>query len=260
VAGFRRADAQVDTLAMMRQFLRICNEYKQLPLQLDVDIRSSSNWVVGSADTASMHARFNLCGKGSYIVMDGLEQLANDSLMLVVNERTLRMNLYLNRQPVAARLQQYLGRQLQDSGVAQWARKYAVAGMGKDRDTAFIKMESRALLPYTELAKQEIRVDYDEAGQRPYTVRELDRTLVPVDDSLFRLAAARSEWVGKTVSVGDSAFYLVRERVRAFRFRVITHLPQDYPPVQMSDRIVADLAGRYRPVKAYSAYRLTQPF
>jgi hypothetical protein len=258
LTGIRRVLAQADTLASMRQFLRVCNDYKRLPVQLEVEIRGSSNLVLAATDTARMTARFILCNKGSYISMDGLEQLANDSLMLVVNPATKRMQLYPNRQSVAVRMQQLRGRQLRDSSVAQLAAKYIISSQKQGRDTALIRLGSRTCLPHTTFPLQELQVDYDPVTQRPFAVSQLERSLVSVSDSLFRAAAARPEWTGKTVSVHDSNFYLVREQTQVFYFQRIDHQAATDPPVRISDRITADLTGGYRPVKDFAAFRLTQ--
>jgi hypothetical protein len=258
LAAAGQVSAQADTLAPIRQFLHICNGYKQLPVQLEVDIQSSTNLVIAASDTAHVAGRFALCQNGSYIAMNGLEQLANDSLLLVVNPRTKRMQLYPNRQSVTARLQQYLGGQLQDSSVIQLAAKYQVTAKKRQRDTASIELGSRMCLNHTTLPLQQLQVNYDPATQRPYAVSQLDRSLVPVSDSVFRLAAAKQEWTGRTVTIHDSSFFLVREQTRIFFFRTITHRPETDPPVRISDRITADLTGVYRPVKDYAVFHLTQ--
>jgi hypothetical protein len=253
-----RLRAQPDTLAPMRQFLHVCNGYKQLPVQLEVDIRSSSNLVLSASDTARITGRFALCQNGSYIVMDSLEQLANDSLMLIVNPKTKRMQLYPNRQTVTARLQQYLGRQLQDSSVTQLAAKYHATTGQLRKDTAVVQMNSRLCLPHTTLPLQELDVSYDPATQRPYAVSQLDRSLLPVSDSVYRSAEDKPQWAGRTLAVHDSTFFLIREKTRVFYFRTIDHRPETDPPVRVADRITADLTGVYRPVKDFAAFRLTQ--
>lgn len=255
-----RSYGQPDTLAPVRQFLHICNGYKKLPVQLEVDISTTSNWLTSPSDTAHVRARFNLSTQGTYVSMDGMEQLANDSLLLLVNHRTKRMILYPNHESVTSRLQHYLGQQMVDSSVTQLADKYRLGKNNKETDTAIIGLNSRLRLFHSTLAKQEIQVKYDPTTQQPYEVSELERSLVPVDDSIYRAVVNLEEWAGKTVSVGDSSFYLVREQTRLFRFRSIIHIPDSDPPVHMSDRIVATLPGKYQPVKTYAEYRLTQQF
>jgi hypothetical protein len=252
-----RLRAQRDTLAPIRKFVQICNDYRQLPVQLEMDIRSSSNLILAAVDTAHLTARFALCQKGSYISMDGLEQLANDSLLLVVNPKTKRMLLYPNHQSVAARLQS-LGRQLQDSSIPQLAEKYLVKKVKRSRDTASIELESRRLLGQTDVPIAQLKVSYDPATQRPYAVTQVERSLLPVSDSIYKSAAGTPEWAGKTLSIKDSSFFLIREQSKTFYFRRIDHRKTTNPPVRISDRIARDLTGVYRPVKDYAAFRLIQ--
>jgi hypothetical protein len=250
--------AQQDTSASIRQFLHVCNAYKHLPIQLEIDIRSSANLVLATSDTARMYGRFVLCQHGSYIVMDSLEQLANDSLMLIVNTKTKRMQLYPNRQSVAARMQQYLGQQLRDSSAIQLTEKYRVSKEGRHKDTATIGLGSRRLLANTGLPLQELELKYDPVTQRPFAVLQLDRSLLPVSDSVYQSAQGQPQWAGRTISIHDSSFFLIREQTRVFYYRTIEHRSETDPPVKISDRVVADLGGAYRPAKAFAAFRLTQ--
>ncbi|HEV2481620.1 MAG TPA: hypothetical protein VGS79_18245 [Puia sp.] len=257
LTGSTRLWAQRDTLAPFRKFVHICSDYRQLPVQLEMDLRSSSNLVLSAADTARLTARLALCQKGSYVTMDGMEQLANDSFLLVVNPKTKRMLLYPNHQSVAARLQ-FLGRQLRDSSVPQLAAKYLVKKEKKLRDTSIIVLESRADLPYTSVPAGQMEVSYESVTQRPYTVTMVERRLIPVSDSIYKSVAGRPEWIGKTVSVKDSSFFLIREQTRVVCFRKIGHQQATDPPVRISDRIALDLTGVYRPVKDFAAFRLIQ--
>lgn len=257
LAGGSRVWAQADTLAPFRKFVHLCSDYRQVPVQLEMELRSSSNLVLSPADTVRLTARFVLCQHGSYIDMDGMEQLGNDSLLLVVNPKTKRMLLYPNHQSVPARLE-FLGRQLQDSSVPQLAEKYLVKDEERLRDTATIELESRANLPYTSVPAGYLEVSYEPATGRPYVITMVEHRLVPVTDSIYKRAAGRPEWIGKTVSVKDSSFFLIRELTRALHFRKIEHRPETDPPVRVSDRIVADVTGSYRPVKDFEAFRLIQ--
>lgn len=252
-----RLRAQQDTLAALRKFVHICNDYRQLPLQLELEIRSSGNLILSSADTTDLNIRAVLCQKGTYMTTDGMEQLANDSLLLVVNPKTKRMLLYPNHQSVAARLQA-LGRQLQDSTLPQLAKKYQVRPETTLGDTAIISLESRVQLPYTSAPAAQLQVTYDATTERPYTVTMVERRLIPVSDSVYKSAAGKSEWIGKTIDVKDSSFFLVREETRVIHFQKIDHRPASDPPVRISDRIARDLTGVYRPVKDFAAFRLIQ--
>jgi len=253
--GGSRLWAQSDTLMPIRKFVQICSGYRQLPVELEMDIRGSSNLVLSAADTAQLEVRAVLCEKGTYMTMGGMEQLANDSFLLVVNPKTRRMLLYPNHQSVAARLQ-LLGRQMQDSSVPQLADRYLVKPMKKLRDTGVISLESRASVEFTSVPIAQLQVSYEPVTERPYAITMVERRLVPVTDSIYRRFLGRPEWIGKTVSVNDSSFFLIREETRVIHFRKIEHKPVTDPPVRISDRIAADLTGVYRPVSGFASFRL----
>jgi len=253
--GGSRLWAQTDTLSPFRKFVQICSSYRQLPVELEMEICSSGNLVLSAADTAHLEVRAVLCEKGTYMTMDGMEQLANDSFLLVVNPKTKRMLLYPNRQSVAARLQS-LGRQLQDSSVPELADKYLVKPLKKLQDTGVIALESRAFVEHTSVPVAQLQVSYEPVTERPYAITMVERRLVPVTDSIYKRCLGKPEWVGKTVTVKDSSFFLIREETRVIHFRKIEHKPVTDPPVRISDRIAADLTGVYRPVKDYAAFRL----
>jgi hypothetical protein len=257
LTGSTRLWAQPDTLAPIRKFVHVCSGYRQLPVELEMDIRSSSNLVLSAADTTHLNIRAVLCQKGTYMAMDGMEQLANDSLLLVVNPRTKRMLLYPNHRSVAERVQS-LDRQFQDSSVTQLVGKYVVKREKALQDTALIDLESRALLQYTSVPAGLLQVSYEPVTERPYAITVVERRLIPVNDSVYKSFSARPEWAGKTITIKDSSFFLVREETRLIRFRKIDHQPATEPPVRISDRIAADLTGVYRPVKDFAAFRLIQ--
>jgi hypothetical protein len=255
-----RADAQRDSLATVQAFIKVCNDYKRLPVQLDVTICRSTNFQTSGEDSGQSTARFNLNEQGSYIEMDEVEQFANDSLILLVNKKTRRMAVFANHQTVEAQLRHYLGKPLGDSSALNMMVRYRVLSERQDGDTGTIELGTRDWLYQTGLSRETVRVMYNRLSNQPYEVVELKRSLLPVSDSLYKSMAGRPGWVGKTVSVHDSSFYLVKEVVSTFRFLKLLHESGAEPPAQIGDRIVADIPGRYRPVKAYADYVLTRPY
>ena len=253
--------AQRDTLAGMRLFMRVCNDYKHLPVQLDLEISHTANLIRRPADSERVEAKFFLQAEGSYIEMQGVEQVVNDSLLLLVNKPGKRMIVYANRQSIASRLQQYLGMGVRDSSLAKMAGRYVVEAAPTGSDTGLLKMSSRASVYLTSLPAEEIGVKYQPGTFKPYEVTNLKRSLVRIDASVYQAYAAQPEWSGKlVVDSRDSACYLVKEQTTVFRYRKIAHEKTPGLPVQVSDRIVAGINGRYRPIKPYEDYSLTEQF
>src|SRR5437016_3249819 len=80
-----------DSLDAVRTFVQVCNTYKQLPLQMTLGIHNTTNLVTGAEDTVQARATFYLQQHGSYIRFGELEQVANDSLMLLVSDNLKQM-------------------------------------------------------------------------------------------------------------------------------------------------------------------------
>src|SRR5579872_713141 len=86
IASYLAVRAQRDTLTEMRRFIRVCNVYKKLPITLDVLVERKANLPTGGSGNSQMAAVFCLHSDGSYVEMEGMEQLVNDSLLLLVNK------------------------------------------------------------------------------------------------------------------------------------------------------------------------------
>jgi hypothetical protein len=252
--------AQEDTLAGMRRFIRVCNSYKQMPLSMNMVIQRKANLITNRGDSSQLVALFCLYTNGSYIYLDGTEQLANDSLLLLVNKPAKRMILYANRQSVADRYRAYMGLRFADSSLHKMAAVYKASTAAIFRDTAVIAMRSRIDLPKTTLPREEVEVRFNANTDEPYEVMEVERNLFPVTKAMYLKAAALPEWSGKTVSAGDSLFFLVKELTTIFRYRNISHDPEGRLPFRVIDRIAAELPGKYRPAKGFTDYVLTQQF
>src|SRR5258706_1046434 len=197
--------SEQDTLADIKTFLGVCNVYKKLPLQLDLVFRHSSNWVNSAEDTMRYEARFCLQKEGSYISFGEVEQLANDSLLLLVNNKLKRMILYANHQTVTNRFRQYMGYQSTDSSSRQMAAKYTASSLSPvGKDTAAIEVKSRVFLAYTSSPKETILVRYNALTYQPYSVVQTDLSLVAVSKAAYEELARQPEWQEKCLALPDS--------------------------------------------------------
>src|SRR5579863_2756823 len=249
---FAAVRGQMDTLTQMRRFIRVCNVYKQLPVTLDVLVERRANLITSANDSSRTVAFFCLHSDASYVEMGGMEQLVNDSLLLLVNNPSKRMILYANHQAVADRFRQYMGLQVGDSSIRRMGRSYTASMAASTGDTALLEVKSRGLVSHTTLPKEEIRMRFHSNTDEPYEVEELQRSLVPVTRETYAKAGAEPGWAGKTVTAGDSLFFLVKEQTTLFSYRKISHDLQEKVPARVCDRIVAYRPGKYGPVVAFA--------
>jgi hypothetical protein len=246
-----------DTLEDMRTFLKVCNAYKQLPLQLDLTIRNSTNFVLDEEDTLNVRAQFRLQQEGGYIGFGELEEVVDDSLILIVSNKLKRMVLYANQHTIADQLKRYLGFQQLDSSVLALAQKFTVSVVSGKNDTAGIELKSRNRLAYTTLPKASIRIQYNRLTAQPIAVVQTIYNLMPLTADLYDRLRAAPEYKDKLLSLPDSSYCLIRDKVATFTYEQLAHTPGKRLPVMISDRIVAEAPGRYAPVKAFGDYLLT---
>lgn len=250
---------QQDTLSAMRTFLRLCHVYKQLPLQMEVDLRNSTDLVTSPEDTMSCRVKFVLGQEGSYIGFGELEQIVDDSVMLLISNKLKRMMVYPNHRPVSDQLKKYLGIQFKDSSLLQIAAKYT-ASLSMEKETPWVEVRSRTMVYHTSLPGESIRVRYNPADSIPSGVVQLKRSLIPISQSTYEDMKGRAEYEGRLVAGPDNNFFLIKEHVSTFSYVEIAHRMGVKLPATIGDRIVADARGKYMPVKAYHDFLLTQNF
>jgi hypothetical protein len=154
----------------------------------------------------------------------------------------------------------YLGVQLGDSSLAFMCARYRAALSAAGGDTAIIEISSRAFLPQSTLPREELRLCYNGKTNEPIEIVESKRTLVMVPGDVYKSVAQLPEWSSRAISVKDSVFFLVKEQTISFRYRNISHNPGGRLPAVVSDRIVAESSGRYRPVSGFAGYVVDRQF
>lgn len=249
-----------DSVQEMRLFLEVCNAYKQLPLQLDLDMRRTSNLINSEEDTLQSHISVYMQNEGSYIAFGELEQVADDSLLLMVSNKSKRMALYRHPLSMVRQLKRYLGIQLRDSTVTQLTGRYAIKGNDLDNDTSTMVLNSRAVLYQSSVPKESIAVRYVAANRELLQVAQTIRDLVPVSKTVYEEYLQKPGFEGKVLSIADSSYFLVRERVSWFDYKKIGHRGDQRLPVRIGDRIEGDLTGQYSPVREYQDFELTRNF
>lgn len=249
-----------DTLAGLKTFLQVCNAYKQLPLQMTLSLHNATNLVTSKEDTMQTKATFYLQQHATYIRFGELEQVANDTLMLLVSDNLKQMMLYNHQQSVADQLKQYLG--FQDGSLQQMADRYKATVLPVQNDTAFIELTSRKPLMYTSLPRESIRVVYNPKSGDPFRVEQLKRTLVPLDEDTYNNFAADPAWQDQLLKLTEKEplFFVIKQLSSFYTYENISHHPEEKLPVTIPDRIAASDAGKYIPAKDYTDYLLTLNF
>ncbi|MBS1663437.1 MAG: hypothetical protein JST68_20510 [Bacteroidetes bacterium] len=252
---FCRAQKQ-DQMESLKLFMKVCNNYKQLPVQVDMDIVNTCNYLMDEGDTGHVQARFVLCKEGTYIGYGEIEQIANDSMLLLVSARMKRILVYSHPNTIAGQLKNSIGWQLKDSSLERLATRYFVGMSVIAKDTAEIEIIGKTMVRQTDVPREAIRVRYDPVSLQPYEIRQTKRSLVPISAESYRELSARAD--GSLLLQKDSSYYIVREQVSVYRYDRISHQENGALPVTVADRIRKDNEGNYRPVSKYEGYGVSK--
>lgn len=246
-----------DTLDVYRKITEISNVYKQLPLQLEMELINSTNFVTGESDSARIRGSFYIQPGLSYIRFGEAEQLVNDSMTLVVSDKLQRMVLYSHAQPILQQMQAITGLQGSDSSLLQMAARYTAQYASPAENVTSIILTSRNVLYGTNQPKESVEFQYDVVTKEPLKVITIKRSLLPLtdeDDSTLRGQGNLSE---KLITIEGRGHFLVKEQVGTFVYKKIRHDGGNLLPASIADRIVKNDQGEYTPVKAYEGYAVT---
>ncbi|THU30759.1 hypothetical protein FAM09_29610 [Niastella caeni] len=247
-----------DTLVAMRDFVHVCNAYKQLPLYLNMEIIGTTNFITGEDDTTRSNAVFYMKPGITYIRFGETEQLVNDSMALLVSSKLQRMILYSNAQAVLQRMNAITGILQQDTSLQNMAKIYSARSSGAEEQVASITLTGRNILKGTSLPKESIELQYDQTKKEPLKVTALKRALVPLSEDDYKALHAKGEMEDKLLTIEGIGHCLVKEQMVSFVFNKIAHDAAMAVPATIDDRIIKNGQGEFMPVKAYEGYAVTQ--
>jgi hypothetical protein len=238
------------TMQLFKQFVTVCNAYKQLPLQLTVNYKKTTNLPVRGDDSSTMQGVFYLQKNNAYISFGNVEQILTDSLALVVMGNVNQMLLSAGATDIEAKINGMINTPVKDASVEEFAKKYTIQQTGTGGTTAVLEITGRQNLYGTDVPAERVMLSYNPVTNEPQNITTIKRRLIK------RPAADSVQYSATTVTIPQKGDYLIKEDVTDFVYKTITHDAGKKMPVILADRIVKDAAGSFVPVKAYQNYRL----
>lgn len=251
----RRSDKWVDTLAIAKEFMQVCNLYKELPLRLDLELHNTTNFITAEGDTASYQAEFYLQKGASYVRFGEVEQLVDDSVALLVSNKMQKMILYSNAQPVLLQIKAMTNLQMKDSSVVELSKRYNSLKKSNENDTSVINLISREFLKGTVLPKETIELQYNAKTRAPIKVLTTKRTLIRLEQSEHENLKRQPGVADKLVVIESKGFYLMKEQNAVFVYKDISH-EKIKMPVAIRERILKGHRNEYTPAKGYETYQV----
>lgn len=247
--------AQQDSLSIVREFMQVCNVYKQLPLHLTLKISNASNFISSADDTSSIDADFYMLPGSSYIRYGEAEQLGNDSMVLLVSSQLQKMILYPATQSLITRMQAQSGLYTRDSSLVELSRKYQSEQSIISHDTSLIELTARANVYNTLIPSEKISLYYNPATKNPYRVATTRRSLMPLEENDYKELLKQGGFSQNLISIDNNTFYLVKEQVSSFSYLQIIHDKNIIMPVSIAERITKK-DGEYIPAKGFESFSM----
>lgn len=244
---------KADTLAIFKQFIAVCNGYKQLPLYMEVDFSQQTNIPRTSEDTINTTAVFNIQSGGAYIKFGPFEQIATDSIVLTVMENVKQMIVSESGNKVTELMRLISATGLTDTSARKMAAKYTAISKTLDNGKYLIGIFSRKQLPGITDPQEEVLLIYNGPTGLPESMTTIKRTLA-ADQKYEGIDEGRLAQI-KKVSFNGKDSLLVKESRTKYDYRIVSHESRNLA-VKLSDRIELNEEKAFVPIKTYSEYSL----
>ena len=243
-------------LDVFKEFLNVCNSYKQLPLYLSAELKKTYNMPSVGDDSSEKRVEFYVLADGAYIHYGDYEQVINDSLALVVLGDIKQMVLSRNTSPVSEQLKLLTGQPQGDSSISSLGERYEGKKITLAENKASIEINSKGKVQGTSISRESIEIVFDPKTSNPEKVVTIKRFLVPVP---AEEAATGNKIVKENLIEipGKGSFFLYEEKT-SFSYKQIDHNNKIQLPVVMGDRIIKTGDGDYIPVKMFENFSVIQ--
>lgn len=234
---------------LFKKFITICNSYKQVPLQLEIEYKRVCDIPWYSDDTSVVKGVFFINNNGAYVHFGKGEQIVTDSMALMVMENVNQMVLSHYKIDIAKQINNFVTMPT-DSSLAKLDGGYSIKEKKLGNSTAVIEITNKKTVSNTGLPYEKNVLTYNTITNTPITIEVTKRNLVKKNKNENRKHSA------KIISDPQNGDYLLKEDVNTFTFKSIRHNPNQSLPVILTDRIRKDAANNYTPVNAYKNYTL----
>lgn len=240
------------TELLFKDFVNICNSYKNLPLQLKVEYKKTSNIYTNNMDTNIIQGVFNIQKEGAYIHFGKVEQIVNDSFALAVMEDAKLMVLSENNIGANGIVNNMFKSPINDSSIDKLAKKYSISKRIVDNKTAVLLVVSKTKLYKSDIVKEQMEVWYNIKTMEPEKLITITRSLTKKSKDIIN----GKELSAVVITIPEKGEFFVKEEMVNLMYKSIEHNVNNKLPINMSDRIVRDDTKNFVPVKAYENYNL----
>lgn len=245
-----------ESKAIFREFVQLGRWYLDVPLQMNVHFIHKSIPVTTKQDNAETDLVLYYGRNDFYMQAEGMEQIANDTLVVLVNSEAKMIQLFTNNGQLMQSLKKMVSAFQPDSSLETFIERYSSKMEDQKNGAKRITLQSKDKISGTDLHKETVSITYHAGTYQPLAYDRSKLTLLPVDSRVYMQLQKDTTYNGRLVksrTVSGDLFFIVKEQITQCRFTNIDYDRQT-PPAREQDRVVKAPNGEYQPAKGFEDY------
>jgi hypothetical protein len=260
----RKKNRQVgpQEISVYREFIRSSRWWLDMPLQASLHVVHKTIPSIPGQDSVTTDITLYYSTHDFYMQAEGMEQIANDSLVVVVNHEAKMIRIYQSNAQFRRNMEKAMTAFTPDSFFEQLHHGYSAKTQEEGEGIRRITLESRARIGGTQQVKETISISYHEGSYQPVNSEQSKMNLFPVDSAVYSRLAADSAYAGRLVTAKATAgdlFFIVTGKTTQCQVAAISY-GVEVPPVRQPDRVLQSADGEWLPAKGLEDYIVSKEY
>lgn len=256
----RKDKRSQDNTTAFHEFARLGKWNSQWPVQINLHITHQVTPAVYASDSADTDMTLYYDPHSFYMKAEGMEQIANDSVLIMVNNTAGMIRIFPNSGMPAGSQGNNITSFVQDTSIEKLSQRFTATIQEDGRTGKRILLQSHDKIATAGLEKELIDVSYNAGNYQPLNFKQIRRSVVPVDSTTYSELNKNSAWQARLITTNVKArqlYFVVKEEVTQCRFISIDH-SQKTSPVHEHHRVIKTASGEYLPAKGFEPYNVSQ--
>jgi hypothetical protein len=245
----------------VQELARLGKWNSKWPVQINLHITRYVTPAVSGSDSADTEMTLYYDPHAFYMQAEGMEQIANDSVLVLVNNNAHMIRVFPNKGLVSdSQGNNITNSFMPDTSVEKMAQRFIFTLQEEGRSNKRIVLQSRDKINGTDIQKEVMDVIYSPDNYQPLQFKQIRRSVLPVDSAMYNELVKDAAWKGRLITTKvktGQLFLVVKEQVTECTFTSINYA-QKKSPVSEHDRVVRTGAGEYQPAEGYEVYNVSQ--
>lgn len=234
--------------------------WRKRPLMVKMQIQTTNAIADITRSETAINMELFFVNNNYYIRTETMEQLLEDSFLLVVHKNAQQMVLRKVDSEFRALFLSQLNRQfkLHDSLLNTRNSKYDLSEDSANSGEKCLKISSISTSGYSDAPKEEVKLFVDRLTGLPIRLEQINNSLLPVTETELPNLLNSSDYKNYLIKGKEGSaipYFLLKKSKTVFVYNKISFDAVEFP-VTLKDRIVLDAEGNWKPLKSFDQFTL----